>query len=43
MTATASVNEVTTGEWEAAVSEMEATAREVAVNEAETADWEGVA
>ena len=43
MTATASMNAVTTGEWEAAVNEMEAVEHEVAVNGAETSDWEGVA
>ena len=36
------MDEVTTGEWEAAVNEMEATEHEVAMNESKSAEWEGV-
>ena len=43
MTATTPMNEVTIGEWEAAVNEMEAIEHEVAANGAKTSDWEGVA
>ncbi len=43
MIAIASVNEVTKGEWEAAVNLMETTEHEVTVSGAETSGWEGVA